>query len=46
MPLSYKEKLTGVIYLETTANIGAFTDERLRIIEILGKCCIQFMCVM
>jgi signal transduction histidine kinase len=40
-PLTYKERFTGLIYLENDVNYGIFTEDRLRIINILGICYIE-----
>jgi GAF domain-containing protein len=36
-PLTYKERLTGLIYLENDVNYNIFSEDRLRIINILGE---------
>jgi GAF domain-containing protein len=36
-PIDFIETCSGIIYLESTANVGAFTDERLHVIRILGS---------
>lgn len=35
MPLTYQNRISGILYLENNIAIGAFTPERLKILEIL-----------